>query len=66
MVGYIIDNISLLMKDDEQDKAWRMFNTSGNFTVKSAWEIMRHRREKNEIFDMIRVKGIPFKINLFF
>ncbi|XP_019234078.1 PREDICTED: uncharacterized protein LOC109214596 [Nicotiana attenuata] len=38
---------------------------SGNFTVSSAWRILRHREPSNLEFVKIWTKGLPFKISFF-
>ncbi|WMV13941.1 hypothetical protein MTR67_007326 [Solanum verrucosum] len=65
MVQYITENISPVLIETGKDKAWWMGSTTGNFTVKSAWDLLRHRRDEREILKFIWNKGIPFRINFF-
>ncbi|KAH0692040.1 hypothetical protein KY285_019137 [Solanum tuberosum] len=44
------------------DKPWWIKSSTGKFTVKSAWEILRSRDEVSEDIKRIWVKGLPFKI----
>lgn len=46
MTEYIIGNIFSIFHNDKTDKAVWMGNNSGEFTVKTAWEIVRKRRLK--------------------
>ncbi|KAH0761423.1 hypothetical protein KY290_017496 [Solanum tuberosum] len=48
---------------EERDKPWWMPNQNGKFSVKSAWEIFRQRKEKKENIMCIWEKGIPFRIS---
>ncbi|KAG5575937.1 hypothetical protein H5410_056071 [Solanum commersonii] len=48
MVDCILENISLTMNTDDQDKAWWMGNAQGEFTVESAFQLTRKKREEKE------------------
>lgn len=50
MVEHIVKNISTILMDRGRYKAWWMGDTSEIFIVKSSWEMLRHKREKREIF----------------
>uniref|UniRef100_M1BXK5 RNase H family protein n=1 Tax=Solanum tuberosum TaxID=4113 RepID=M1BXK5_SOLTU len=63
MVNYIVENINPIMEGD--DKAWWMGNTQGEFTVKSAFQLLRRRREEQDWMNNIWIKGLPFKISFF-
>ncbi|XP_049388499.1 uncharacterized protein LOC125852859 [Solanum stenotomum] len=63
MVKCIMDNINPRMKGE--DKAWWMGNTQGEFTVKSAFQLMRRKKEEYEWRNNIWIKGLPFKISFF-
>lgn len=65
MVRYIIENISPILNDRGKYKAWWMGNTSGTFSIKSTWELLRHRRKQREILRFVWNKGVSFKINIF-
>ncbi|XP_016549377.1 uncharacterized protein LOC107849271 [Capsicum annuum] len=55
-----------MIEDERWDHAWWMPNNSGKFTVSSSWELIRHRADEKELYRLLWVKGIPFKINFFF
>ncbi|KAH0636380.1 hypothetical protein KY290_036818 [Solanum tuberosum] len=65
MVEYAKDNIIPPNREDQNDKAWWMGSTQGDFTVKSAWQIVRKKKEITTDFDFIWNKGLPFKVNFF-
>ncbi|WMV24324.1 hypothetical protein MTR67_017709 [Solanum verrucosum] len=48
---------------EERDFPWWMPNPKGKFTVGTAWEIMRTRKEPQEGILNIWEKGIPFKVS---
>lgn len=47
------------------DKPWWIKTSTGKFSVKSAWEILRRRDEDSEFYNKIWVTGLPFKISFF-
>lgn len=46
-----------------KDVTWWMPNAKGRFTVRSAWEIVRQRKEPQEGIMNIWEKGIPLKVS---
>ncbi|KAK4717904.1 hypothetical protein R3W88_016242 [Solanum pinnatisectum] len=42
-----------------------MGSHSGLFSVRSAWELMRRKKEKVDKYELMWGKGLPFKINFF-
>lgn len=48
---------------EERDKQWWMPNSKGNFSVKSAWDIIRSRKDPQKDILFIWEKGLPFKIS---
>lgn len=53
------------MGDIGIDEAWWMGASNGIFSVKSAWELLRHKKEEWEIYSKVWNKKLPFKINFF-
>lgn len=47
------------------DKAWWMGNTSGTFTIKSAYSLIRGKKDEQEWAKKIWVKRLPLKIIFF-
>jgi len=47
------------------DKPWWMGNSTRAFSVKSAYHILRNKRESREGMSYIWIKGLPFKISFF-
>ncbi|KAH0665329.1 hypothetical protein KY285_026535 [Solanum tuberosum] len=48
---------------EEEDKPWWMGNTSGEFTVKSVFDLLRSRKENEEWRGNMWCKQIPFKMS---
>ncbi|XP_049368399.1 uncharacterized protein LOC125833298 [Solanum verrucosum] len=65
MVEYIIESTKPPSTNSQHDQPWWMANTQGDFTVKSAWKILRRKHESRADFGFIWTKGLPFKINFF-
>lgn len=54
MVNYIVNNISPVLTNADNDSPWWMGSTSGDFTVRSAWEDIRKKRARQ---NAIRIYG---------
>lgn len=65
MVEYIKDNINPVIINGMVDKSWWMANSRGNFSVKSAFEMIKRRKEKQEWRNSIWLRDFPFKICFF-
>ncbi|XP_049372762.1 uncharacterized mitochondrial protein AtMg00310-like [Solanum verrucosum] len=65
VVVQIIKNIKLNVRQDEVGQPWWMLNTSGIFSVKSAFEIVRDRKPQQDWLENIWLQEIPFKIIFF-
>ncbi|KAH0730385.1 hypothetical protein KY290_001417 [Solanum tuberosum] len=65
MTEHIINNISPVISKGEQETPWWTNNANGRFSVKSAWELMRKKKAKEEKYTFIWRKELPFKINFF-
>lgn len=64
MVGHIIEIIKSVT-EDLNDRAWWMGGSNGEFTVKSTYHILRHKRDKRDWMSCIWIKDLPFKISFF-
>ncbi|XP_060200889.1 uncharacterized protein LOC132629179 [Lycium barbarum] len=62
LAEYILNDVQPPARGDELDRPWWMLETKGDFTVKSAWEYIRSKGEKRDVYKKIWVKGLPFKI----
>ncbi|XP_060190754.1 uncharacterized protein LOC132620045 [Lycium barbarum] len=62
LAEYILTEVKPPAKPGGIDKPWWMLEKNGEFSVKSAWEYIRSRGEKKEVYKKIWVKGLPFKI----
>ncbi|KAH0681225.1 hypothetical protein KY284_022310 [Solanum tuberosum] len=56
MVEYIVEKINPVMEG--VDKAWWMGNSHGEFTVNSAFQVLRRKREEQEWMNYNWIKGI--------
>lgn len=65
IVDHICEGIKLPISEETMDITWLMGSTSGSFSVKTAWQLVRHRGCKKKVEKNLWVKGIPFKINFF-
>ncbi|XP_060195246.1 uncharacterized protein LOC132624493 [Lycium barbarum] len=67
--GYVVEHVKQYFSNytitDECDHPWWLMTTSGKFSVSSAWELLRNRRNAAYQFRNIWVKGLPFKISFF-
>ncbi|WMV33517.1 hypothetical protein MTR67_026902 [Solanum verrucosum] len=54
-----------IRQTDMGDKPWWIKTSTRKFSVKSAWEILRKKKEVNENCKMIWVQDLPFKISFF-
>ncbi|KAK4733287.1 hypothetical protein R3W88_007548 [Solanum pinnatisectum] len=62
LAEHIISNIKPPRGRNETDKPCWMLDTKGIFSVKSAWNYVRHKEEPNQIYKRIWTKGLPFKM----
>lgn len=62
---YICEGIKPPQIDNVTNKAWWMGESTGKFTMKSAWESIRTKNNKREVYKQLWIKGLPFKINFF-
>ncbi|KAH0650294.1 hypothetical protein KY284_030206 [Solanum tuberosum] len=63
MTEYIVESIAPNFEEGAVDKPWWMGNSSGEFTVKSAYDCVRHKKAEDWWWRCIWSKGVPFKIN---
>ncbi|XP_059283713.1 uncharacterized protein LOC132037237 [Lycium ferocissimum] len=50
---------------NEIDNQWWIHTSSGKFTVKSAWERLRQRKQRSQVYKNFWLKGLPYKISMF-
>ncbi|KAH0663944.1 hypothetical protein KY285_028886 [Solanum tuberosum] len=65
MTDYIMESIKPPLEEYINDVAWWMGSTQGIFTVKSAWELMKHKQERRADYQLIWTKEVPFKMIFF-
>ncbi|KAM3203903.1 hypothetical protein P3L10_027312 [Capsicum annuum] len=59
---YIIENIQVPSQLQELDTPYWMLETTGEFSVKSAWDYIILRGVKSNIYMYMWIKGLPYKI----
>ncbi|WMV24703.1 hypothetical protein MTR67_018088 [Solanum verrucosum] len=62
VANFIKDNIRPPRDTEENDKPAWMLETSGKFSVKSAWSYIRHKEQPSQIINDLWVQGMPFKM----
>lgn len=62
---HILESIDPPHVHDMKDKPWWYLESKGQFSVKSAWQYIRKKRQESKLYKFIWVTGLPFNI-LFF
>nr|XP_009757417.1 PREDICTED: uncharacterized protein LOC104210257 [Nicotiana sylvestris] len=65
LANHILQNIKPPGENMVLDKPFWMLETRGEFTMRSAWDYIRIKRERCKAYKMIWVKGLPFKVSFF-
>ncbi|XP_070050606.1 uncharacterized protein [Nicotiana tomentosiformis] len=65
LADHILETITPPSDLSMKDKPWWKLETKGYFTVKSAWQYIRKRREESKLYKFFWVKGLPFRISFF-
>ncbi|XP_059310093.1 uncharacterized protein LOC132061267 [Lycium ferocissimum] len=65
IVQHITSTIPPSRMEKNMDAPWWLLGTRGHFLVKTCWEYLRLRGQKQEIYKYIWIKGLPFKISFF-
>ncbi|XP_060216354.1 uncharacterized protein LOC132643852 [Lycium barbarum] len=65
MANHILQHVQPPTGKDTVDKAYWKLDSRGIFTVSSAYQVMRQRREVNKVYEYIWIKGLPTKICFF-
>lgn len=63
MTDHIILNIKPPRIKSLADKPYWSLNPKGDFTVKTVWQYIRHKEEKNITYKWMWIHGLPFKIS---
>ncbi|XP_060200489.1 uncharacterized protein LOC132628743 [Lycium barbarum] len=64
LAQHIKENIKVPVEEEDDEPCW-MLETNGKFSVKSAWEFLRHRESKQISYKFMWEKGLPIKISFF-
>ncbi|XP_019251272.1 PREDICTED: uncharacterized protein LOC109230201 [Nicotiana attenuata] len=65
LATHILQNIKPPGENIVLDRPFWMLETRGEFSVRSAWEYVRRRKEPCNAYKMIWIKGLPFKVSFF-
>ncbi|XP_060202140.1 uncharacterized protein LOC132630587 [Lycium barbarum] len=65
IVQHIMQNISPPVDTLPLDKTWWMLEQNGKFSVKSAWNYIRQKDEREDIYKYMWERGLPFKLSFF-
>ncbi|XP_060170510.1 uncharacterized protein LOC132601447 [Lycium barbarum] len=66
IVDHILEELHFHELKEEWDMPRWMMTASGKFTVGTAWELLRSKAVKSDVFKNIWISGVPFKISFFF
>ncbi|XP_070041092.1 uncharacterized protein [Nicotiana tomentosiformis] len=65
LAQHVIENIKPFLIHHDLDRAVWALKPKGRFTIKSAWEYTRRRKDPNVVYNHIWVRGLIFKIAFF-
>ncbi|XP_060216614.1 uncharacterized protein LOC132644078 [Lycium barbarum] len=66
IVDHILEELHFHEPKEEWDRPRWMMTASGKFTVGTAWELLRSKVVKSDVFKNMWTSGVPFKISFFF
>ncbi|XP_060182761.1 uncharacterized protein LOC132612660 [Lycium barbarum] len=66
IVDHILEELHFHEPTEEWDRPRWMMTASGKFTIGTAWELLRSKAVKSDVFKNIWTSGVPFKISFFF
>ncbi|XP_060212008.1 uncharacterized protein LOC132639585 [Lycium barbarum] len=66
IVDHILEELHLHEPKEEWDMPRWMMTASGKFTVGTAWDLLRSKAVKSDVYNNIWISGVPFKISFFF
>ncbi|XP_055835450.1 uncharacterized protein LOC129903954 [Solanum dulcamara] len=65
IVDHILEDLHFHEPNEEWDKPRWMMTASGKFSLGTAWELLRSKATKSDIYKNIWIPGVPFKISFF-
>ncbi|XP_060190723.1 uncharacterized protein LOC132619998 [Lycium barbarum] len=66
IVDHILEELHFHEPKEEWDRPRLMMTASGKFIVGTAWELLRSKAVKSDVFKNMWISGVPFKISFFF
>ncbi|XP_070045157.1 uncharacterized protein LOC142163852 [Nicotiana tabacum] len=65
LAQHVTENIKPPLLHHDLDRPYWSLEHKGSFSVKSAWEYTRRRKDPSVVYKNIWVRGLPFKITFF-
>ncbi|XP_060210732.1 uncharacterized protein LOC132637695 [Lycium barbarum] len=66
IVGHILEELHFHEPTEEWDRSRWMMTASSKFTVGTAWEFLRRKATKSDLFKNMWISGVLFMISFFF
>ncbi|KAH0730051.1 hypothetical protein KY289_001239 [Solanum tuberosum] len=63
VMEHIKFNMFFVQPSEHGDKPWWTKSSTGKFSVKTSWELLRQKSDKNEDLKLLWIKGLPFKFS---
>ncbi|XP_059310637.1 uncharacterized protein LOC132061989 [Lycium ferocissimum] len=65
LANHILENITPPVEHKEVDRAYWKMEARGKFSVGSAFQLLRQRRDPSALYKQMWIKGLPIKISFF-
>lgn len=65
IIEHVKSHLDCVRQNEEGDRPWWIKTSTGKFTIKSVWDVLRRRDDVNVHFENIWMKEIPLKISFF-
>ncbi|XP_060190564.1 uncharacterized protein LOC132619785 [Lycium barbarum] len=65
LADHIVQHINPPNENDQADKAFWKLDSRGKFTVGSAFQLLRQRKDPSNLYKQMWIKGLPIKISFF-
>ncbi|XP_060212032.1 uncharacterized protein LOC132639607 [Lycium barbarum] len=66
ILDHILEELHLHEPKEEWDMPRWMMTALGKFTIGTAWDLLRSKAVKSDVYNNIWISGVPFKISFFF
>ncbi|XP_060184825.1 uncharacterized protein LOC132614395 [Lycium barbarum] len=65
LADHIVQHINPPNENGQADKAFWKLDSRGKFTVRSAFQLLRQRKDPSNLYKQMWIKGLPIKISFF-